>query len=948
MSIRLNQKLGDIRRRGTVLHLHGDHINFWSHPIATDFPILERGFLACLDAGDLVFANFIAFEVVWQAVERGDTIDEVLEFSQRYAAFARDSRNDAVHQTIRLEQQFLACLKGLTRERTTFADESFQEAPFLATVTDAAFMCGVVFYHVMKLIAAYLFGDEDLALVHATEAKRTLSAAMAMPMEATFYFFHALVLARIYARAEEEERREILARLGEHSRKLGFWAKCCPENFLAKHALVSAEIARITGDALAAEQRYEEAIRAARDNGFVHWEALANELAAVFYRERGLETAAGAYLREAVHRYARWGADAKVKQLEQRHPTLLDVAPMGAAATFAARAEQLDLLSVTKAAQTISGEIVLDRLVRTLLEVVLAQGGAQTVCLILCRNRSLFVEAEAALVPGGTVASILASVPLDACHCVPVSLVHYVQRMKERVILSNAAADAGKFAGDDYFARKRPISVLCLPILRQAEVVGLLYLENNLLVGAFTLDRLAALELLATQAAISLQIALLIAEERAARAAAEDAERRAAFLAEAGVVLSESLDYEETFARLGSLCARSLACWCVIDVVEGRELRRIAGAHVDPEKMPALDELLRRYPSRWDSDHPSATVLRTGQPLLLPELTDELLRSRCEDEQHFRLLRALGGSSAIAVPLLARGETLGVLTIVSATPTRPYGRADLELAEEVALRAASAIDNARLYRASQEAVRVRSEFMTVASHELNTPVTSLMLAVQALRRATPTARPIDAGMMDRLLAVIARQGERLTKLVQGLLDISRIEANGGLTLELASVDLGALVREVVERFESDLARARCAVSIRGDAGIVGRWDRSRLDQVLTNLLSNAIKFGAGKPIEISFGSERGLAWLAVRDHGIGIEATECGRIFGRFQRAVSERHYGGLGLGLYISRRIVEDHGGSLRCESEVGVGSTFLLDLPCAGPPGPAIGSHKQSAAHG
>src|SRR4029079_6737249 len=178
------------------------------------------------------------------------------------------------------------------------------------------------------------------------------------------------------------------------------------------------------------------------------------------------------------------------------------------------------------------------------------------------------------------------SLSVDASPRVPASLVHYVQRTKERVILSDAAHHAGKFAGDDYFARRRPKSVLCLPILRQAEVVGLLYLENDLLAGAFTPDRLAARDVLATQAAISLDNARLLAKEQAARAAAEDAERRSAFLAEAGVLLSESLDYAESLGRLGRLCVRSLADHCMIDIVEGSEIRRIAGTHADPAKEP--------------------------------------------------------------------------------------------------------------------------------------------------------------------------------------------------------------------------------------------------------------------------------------------------------------------------------------------------------------------------
>jgi signal transduction histidine kinase len=345
-----------------------------------------------------------------------------------------------------------------------------------------------------------------------------------------------------------------------------------------------------------------------------------------------------------------------------------------------------------------------------------------------------------------------------------------------------------------------------------------------------------------------------------------------------------------------------------------------------------LRELQHRYPPRWDSPHPSAVVLRTGESLLLPELPDDLAKRYCVDDEHRRLIRRIGTQTAIAVPLVVRGQTLGVLTISSSTTGRRYGHADLELAEEVARRAASAIDKARLYRASQEAVRVRSEFLTVASHELNTPVTSLMLALQSLRRAAPSGRPMAPQSLDKLLDLAARQGARLTKLVDDLLDVSRLEV-GRLPLDPTDVDLGGLVREVVERLEPDLARSRCPISMTGDAG-VGRWDRSRIDRVVTNLLSNALKFGAGKPIELALGSERGTAWVAVRDHGIGIDPEQRERIFGRFERAVSERHYGGLGLGLYISRMIVEDHGGSIRCESSLGVGSTFTAVLPCTPPP--------------
>jgi signal transduction histidine kinase len=507
--------------------------------------------------------------------------------------------------------------------------------------------------------------------------------------------------------------------------------------------------------------------------------------------------------------------------------------------------------------------------------------------------------------------------------------------MGERVILSDASEDAGDFGDDRAFARYRPKSVLCLPIRRQAAVVGLLYLENDLLAGAFTPDRLVALELLATQAAISLENAQLMSKERTARAAAEAAERRSAVLAEVGSLLSASLDYERMFEQLARLCVRSLADYCIIDIVEDREVRRLTVVHRDPSKESMLRELQRRYPPRWDSPHPAATVLRTDKPLVMVAASDAEIRSRCADEEHFRLIREVGTRSALAVPLSARGQTLGVVSLGWGDSGVRLAQADLELIEEVARRAAAVVDNARLYLASQEAVRMRSEFLTVASHELNTPLTSLTLAIQRLRHTAATGAQLDSSTMQKQLDLLSRQGTRLARLVADLLDVSRLEA-GRPSLQFTEVDLGALVREVVARFDVDMARARCQVSmvVRDGWPIKGQWDRSLIDRVVTNLLSNALKFGAGKPIEIAVEANQGIARLSVLDHGIGIEPSALRRIFHRFERAASGRNYGGLGLGLYISRQIVEEHGGTIRCESRMGEGSTFVVELPTGGAP--------------
>ncbi|MDC3962072.1 AAA family ATPase [Polyangium jinanense] len=933
LGLDLLENRGLLRFKARVYLLFGKSIHPWSKHLRTGLEWLQRAFAAAQETGDLTYAAYARNQSLTLLLAAGEPLGEVQREADDALEFVRKAKFGHVVDSITGQLVLIRVLRGKTRDFASFNDAEFDEGRFERHLeSDPRLSIATCWYWIRKLQARFSAGAFAAAVEAASKAERLLSTLPSCFEQAEYHFYGALARAAHLDTAPVDERPRHLAELVAHHEPLAVWADNCPENFGNRAALVGAEIARIEGRLLDAERLYEEAIRSARDNGFVHNEAVAFETAARFYRARGFELFADTYLREARARYLRWGADGKVLELDQRYPRLLETKLSAPNATFAARPEQLDLLSVTKASQTISNEIVLDKLVRTLLEVVLEQGGAQRACLILCQGQSLSIEAEAALEEKGEGTSFRKTSPVDVSQRVPVSLVHYVQRTRERVILGDASSDAGKFSGDDYFARHKPKSVLCMPILRPAEVVHFLYLENNLLAGAFTPDRLVALSLLATQAAISLEKALLHGKEQAARAAAEEAERRAAFLAETGAILSESLDYEETFARLGRLCVRSLCDWCVIDILEREEIRRISGAHKDPAKEPLLEELKQRYPPRMDSPHPAAMVLRTGKALLLPELSMEDIRATCDDDAHAGLIRALGTRTGLAVPLVARGQTLGVLSMASCAPGRRYGDADLTLVQEVARRAATAIDNARLYRKTQEAIRVRDEFLSVASHELNTPLTSLTLTLQSMSRAIQLGRFSDGQAVGKLIERALRQGTRLARLNDDLLDVTRIHAER-LPLEPEDVDLGVLTHNVVEQFTLDLERARCALSVRDSAPIMGHWDRSRVEQIVTNLLANAIKFGAGKPIEISLGKEAGTAWLAVADHGIGIDPARQGRIFERFERAVS-KNYGGLGLGLYISRRIAEAHGGTLRVQSEPGVGATFTLELPCAGPP--------------
>lgn len=252
------------------------------------------------------------------------------------------------------------------------------------------------------------------------------------------------------------------------------------------------------------------------------------------------------------------------------------------------------------------------------------------------------------------------------------------------------------------------------------------------------------------------------------------------------------------------------------------------------------------------------------------------------------------------------------------------------MAEELARRSALAVDNAHLFARTQEAVRLRDDFLSIASHELRTPLTTLLLQLQSLlvslaRRTSETLEPVrDGAKLERAV----RSTERLTALVNTLVDVSRI-ASGQLDLAPETMDLGRLARQVVDRHQEEAGRAGCVLRLRADDAVIGRWDRCRMDQALTNLLSNAFKYGPGKPVDVEVTTQGPWAELVVRDHGIGINAADLARIFGRFERAVSVRHFGGFGLGLYITRHIAEAHGGAIEAESTPGTGAAFTVRLP-------------------
>ena len=490
---------------------------------------------------------------------------------------------------------------------------------------------------------------------------------------------------------------------------------------------------------------------------------------------------------------------------------------------------------------------------------------------------------------------------------------------------------------EDMIRREGSMAVLVAPIRMGEAIEGLIYVDNRT-PRAFNDRDESILLRLADHAGIALRNARLFAGEQAARGEAEARAQRTRLLADVSRALSASLDYESSLALVGRLLVPARADWCIVHLARrDGNVRRVVVAHADP----AHDELaaeLRRTPASvsWAVDSGAAVrALRGGRPLLLERAALAEGDDVVDDPVERALLRALRPQAMLLVPLVARGRTLGSMTWLRLAGQEPYTPEDLGLAEDVAARAALAIDGARLYRQAERARieaeaanQAKDEFLAVLSHELRTPLTSMLGWLRLLRSGQ-----LGAERVTQALEVVERNTRTQAQLINDLLDVSRI-ITGKLQLELYPLDLTPIVEEAVEaaRRDAEAKGVDLQSELSADAGAV-LGDPLRLGQIVGNLLANAVKFTpAGGHVRATLAREGREAVITVADTGIGIEPQVLGHVFDRFRQADSTitRRHGGLGLGLAIARHLVELHGGTATAASAgPGLGATFTVRLP-------------------
>jgi PAS domain S-box-containing protein len=481
----------------------GSFVLPWTKHVRAGRDFLHRALQAANKMGDLIYAAYSSGHLGTNLLAAGDPLVDVQRETENALAFAQKTRFGSVIDITASQLGLIRTLRGLTPKFGSFDDGSFDELGIERRFARSPHLAQASRYWIRKLQARFFAGEYAAAVEASSRAQSLLWTIVSHFETAEYDFYGALSRAASCDSAPAGERRQHLEALAAHHKQLQAWADNCPDNFENRAALVGAEIARLEGRELAAERLYEKAIRSAQAHGFVHNEALANELASRFYAARGFEKIARVYLQDARYGYFRWGAAGKVRQLDQIYPHLRMEEPgPSPTSTIGAPVEHLDLATVIKVSQAVSGEIVLENLLDALMRTAIEQAGAERGLLILSRGVEQRIAAEAITVGSAIAVHLRDEAVAEAV--LPESVLRYVLRTRESVILDDAAVQS-PFAADPYIRQHQARSVLCLPLLNQAKLIGVLYLENNLAPRVFPPARISVLKLLASQAAISLE-----------------------------------------------------------------------------------------------------------------------------------------------------------------------------------------------------------------------------------------------------------------------------------------------------------------------------------------------------------------------------------------------------------------------------------------------------------
>jgi PAS domain S-box-containing protein len=854
----------------------------WTQQISASMRYLRRSLDIAEKTGDLAYSAYSYVQLNSHLLACGEPLDKVEAAVSTGLSFVRKARFGLTVAQHTTHLQLTRTLRGLTPEFGAFSDASFDEGAFEQNLAkDPNLNYAACWYWIRKMQARVWANDPAAALAAAAKARALLWTTRAVIEYVEYHFYGALARAAACNEGPAETSAPQLTALVEHHRQLEQWAEVCPENFADRSALVGAEIARVEERELDAERLYERAISLAREQGFVQNEGLAYELASRFYARRRFETIADAYLRAARQCYVRWGALGKVKQLDQVHSRLREEVPQRTpTSTIIASVDQLDLATVVRVSQAVSGEMVLEKAIDSLMRAAIEHAGAERGLMLLSRGVEHRIVAEATTRDDSIVIQ-LRDVTADQ-RALPKSIIQYVARTREFVILDDALAH-NQFSSDVYLFEQRVRSILCLPLLNRGKLIAVLYLENNLAPQVFTPARIAVLKLIASQAAISLENARLYRD-------LEEREMRIRRLVDANIIgifvwniAGQILEANESFLRLLDYDRDDLGSG------------RIQWTDLTPNE--------------WRTDDERAIAELKAKGTVQPY-----------EKEYYR-------KNGDRVPVLIGSAAFderrdqGVTFVLDLTERK---QAEKEIRD-------SERRNSEMQAELAHANRVATVGHLSASivHEISQPMAAAAAnahaALRWLRRQPPN---VEEALLT--LDEITNNTERASEI------IGRIRALVSKAPQRKeSIEINEAIRDITMLAQAEVRKNGISVATALGEGLpLIEGDRVQLQQVMLNLVNNAVQALSAVEVEsrelvISTSrTESNDISVSVRDSGPGLDPVNFERVFEAFYTTKP----GGLGIGLSICRSIIEAHGGRLWASANTPRGAKFQFTLPRQG----------------